>query len=96
MINKADDVFKLVFNTDGEFVDVEPPQKKTLRFGPVPITRLDCKQLRDKNITLPDGSKHSFEDLLGVGNIEMKLLIVNAPGKSICGGSCGGRAFCWC
>jgi hypothetical protein len=95
-MEKKEDVFKLVFSTDGEFIDVEPPGGRKLRFGPTLIGRLNFDQLRGKNIILEDGSEQSFEDLMVTGNIEMKLLIVNAPGKSICGGSCGGRAFSWC
>jgi hypothetical protein len=95
MTNKANDVFKLVFNTDGEFVGVDPPPGRTLKFGPVPIGRLSFNELRDPNITLEDGD-YSFEDLLVTGNIKMKITLLNAPGKSICGGDCGGWAFSWC
>lgn len=94
-MGKKEDVFKLVFKTDGEFVDVEPPAGRKLKFGPTPIARLSFDQLRGKNITLEDGD-YSFEDLLVTGNIKMKITLLNAPGKSICGGSCGGRPFCWC
>jgi|LGOV01.1.fsa_nt_gb hypothetical protein len=95
-MGKKEDVFKLIFNTEGDFVDVEPPKGKELKFGPTSIARLSFNELRDPNITLPDGSKSSFEELMATGNIEMKLLIINAPGRSICGGSCGGIAFSWC
>ena len=95
-MGKKEDVFKLVFSTAGQLVDVEPPSNRELRFGPTSIARLSFNELRDPNITLPDGSKSSFEDLLYAGNIEMKLLIINAPGRSICGGVCGGIAFSWC
>lgn len=95
-MKKKEDVFKLVFSTDGEFVAVESPPGRKLKFGPTPIGRLSFNQMRGKDVTLQDGSEQSFEDLLITGNIEMKLLIVNAPGNSICGGVCGGWAFSWC
>ena len=95
-MGKKEDVFKLVFNTDGEFVDVEAPLGRKLKFGPKIIGGLSFNELRGKNITLEDGSDHSFEDLLVAGNITMNITLVNAAGRSICGGSCGGWAFCWC
>lgn len=96
MKNNADDVFKLVFSTTGVLVDVEPPPNRKLRFGPAPISQLSFEQLRGQDITLPDGSKQSFEELLMVGNITVELTFLNVPGSSICGGDCGGRPFCWC
>ena len=95
MGNKKD-VFKLVFNTAGEFVDVEPPAGRKSKFGPAPIGRLSFDEMRGQDITLGDGSKCSFEDLMATGNIKMKFTLLNAPGKSICGGDCGGWAFSWC
>ncbi|NOR05081.1 MAG: hypothetical protein GQ575_02085 [Deltaproteobacteria bacterium] len=94
-MKKKEDVFELIFSTDGVLVDVKPPPNRKLKFGPTSISQLSFDQLRGKNITLKNGN-YSFEDLLFAGNIEMKLLIVNSPGNSICGGVCGGIAFSWC
>jgi hypothetical protein len=96
MTKKTDGGFKLCFSDEGVLVDVEPPAGSKLKFGPTLYSRLSFEQLREKNITLKDGSQQNFEDLLGVGNIKMEMILVNLPGNSICGGDCGGRAFCWC
>jgi hypothetical protein len=96
MTTKADDGFKLLFDRDGVLIGVDPPAGQTLRFGPTSIARLTFDELRGENITLEDKSVNSFEQLMGTGNITMELTLINAAGRSICGGSCGGRAFCWC
>ncbi|MDY6837843.1 MAG: hypothetical protein SWH78_07700 [Thermodesulfobacteriota bacterium] len=84
---KAKREFKIVYDTDGNFLGVEAPGKDR-RISPEQAKLVSAHALAAAGVSPDEYS------VLNSESIETKL--IDTPGKSICCIVHGGRLFCWC
>lgn len=96
--NSSDKVFYLGFNKDtGELVDVVPTAGKELIFGPNEFKELHNNQISGDRRDVLKKQLNALRGQIRNSAIPAKrLVLVDDPNQSICGGSCGGIPFKIC
>lgn len=88
-----DDIFKVVFNTDGEFLHVENSK------GEIAKEVTTVEEINEKKYDICGGKEElaSIKDLMVLKKKDVTLQLLDVPGNSVCFVNCYGRLIrLWC